>query len=286
MSVTYTSLEDEFGDVVGKARRGQELSLAALSETSGVDVRVLEAIEAYEGPTDDNTVQSLALALALHPDKLRISARAGFFPAEPHAEGARSAGLEVRMLVLGTDFRMNGYLAICRRTRQAAVIDPGFQAEYILQVAAEANAQITTVWLTHGHYDHVDAVGAIVAVTGVEAAISAADVELAGDAATHIGQRLLAGGQVRVGEQTFDVCATGGHTAGGVSLIHPKGCAFVGDALFAGSLGGTRKRPDFDGQIAAVSRGLLSLPGETTLYPGHGPATTVAEELLHNPFFV
>lgn len=286
MPTLYQALEDEFGDVVGKARRGQELSVEDLSSTTGIDVRVLEAIEAYEGPTDDGTVQRLADALGLHAGKLRDSARVAFFPADPHPQGERSAGLEVRMLVLGTDFLMNGYVAICRRTRNAAVIDPGFQAERILEEVRQADAEVVSVWLTHGHADHVDALAQVAGATGAEAAICAADLELTGDRARYIGQRLIPGGQVRLGEQVFDVRATGGHTAGGVTLVHAEGTAFVGDALFAGSLGGTRRRADYDGQRAAVAREVLSLPPHTTLYPGHGPATTVVEERDHNPFFV
>ena len=80
---------------------------------------------------------------------------------------------------------------------------------------------IATVWLTHGHHDHIDALVEVVEATGVEAAICPADLKLAGSTARCIGQRLIAGGQVRVGEQSFDVRATGGHTAGGVSLFIP-----------------------------------------------------------------
>ena len=69
-----------------------------------------------------------------------------------------------------------------------------------------------------------------------------------------------------------------------MSLIHDQ-AAFVGDALFAGSLGGTRRRADYDRQRRAVADELLSLPPATTLYPGHGPATTVGEERRSNPFF-
>ncbi len=284
--VTYQALEDEFGDVVGKSRRGQELSHRELSATTGISVSDLEAIEAYEGRTDDDVVPRLARDLGLHPDKLKDSALAAFFPTEPHADGERSSGLEVRMLVLGTDFLMNGYLAICRQTRRAAVIDPGFQPERMLQVAAQAEAEVVSVWLTHGHYDHVDAVSDIVEATGAVAAISAADLELAGNRARHMAERLVPGVHLSVGEQAFHVQATGGHTPGGVSFVHDEGAAFVGDALFAGSLGGTKRRADYAGQKTAVADGLLSLPPSTTLYPGHGPATTVAEERAHNPFFL
>ena len=286
MSEPYRTLEDELGDVVGKARRGQELSVDELSQSTGISRAEINAIEAYETPEDTHSVQALASALGLEASKLEGSSTASFFPADPHPAEERSAGLEVHMLVLGTDFLMNGYVAVCRRTRKAAVIDPGFQAERILQVVAAAHAEVDTVWLTHGHYDHVSALGEILRATGAGASICAADLEIAEDVAASIGQRLIPGGQVRVGEQSFDVRATGGHTPGGVSLIHAEGTAFVGDALFAGSLGGTRKRSGYEGQRSAVKRELLSLPTNTTLYPGHGPATTVAEELAHNPFFI
>lgn len=283
---TYDGLEDEFGDVIGKARRGQQLSVQDLSRAADVAAQRIEAMEAYTVRPETGEVERLARALGLHEAKLRTSAVAGFFPRTPHPPTARSAGLEVCMLVLGTDFLMNGYLAICRQTRKAVVIDPGFQAPRILQAAAEHNAHIDCVWLTHGHYDHLEALSEITAATGAGAAIHAADLELAGTMASHIGARLVAGGQVRVGAQSFDVRATPGHTEGGVSLIHAEGTAFVGDALFAGSLGGTRQRKAYEAQIAAVSKQLLSLPPETTLYPGHGPATTVSEERDNNPFFV
>ena len=155
----YSALEDELGDVVGKARRGQEMSVADLSRLTGIDSRVIESIEAYEPPNDSEIVQRLADVLVLDPGKLQTSAESGFFPAEPHAGGVRSSGLEVCMLVLGTDFLMNGYLAICRHTRQAAVIDPGFQAERILQAATDADAEIVKVWLTHGHRSEERRVG-------------------------------------------------------------------------------------------------------------------------------
>lgn len=282
----YDGLEDLLGDVVGKARRGQEMSVGDLARASDLGQQHIEAIEAYTAVPDGDELARLARILGLHEGKLKTSAAAGFFPATPHPEGERSTGLEVRMLVLGTDFLMNGYLAICRQTRKAAVIDPGFQAPRILQAAAEANAEIDCVWLTHGHYDHLEALADIAAATGAEASLHAADLELAGGMAGHIGARLVAGGQVRVGDQTFHVRPTAGHTAGGVSLVHDEGIAFVGDALFAGSLGGTRKRAAYESQIAAVAQQVLSLPPATTLYPGHGPATTVAEERDNNPFFM
>ena len=278
----YTHLEDEFGDVVGKARRGQERRVEEVAEGAGIAAGDLERIEAYEWIPDGEVVEGLAGTLSLHPGKLRVSAEAAYFPAHPW--GGPGEGLDVRMLILGDDFLMNGYVVTCRRTGEAAIVDPGFQGDRLLEAAAESGARVGQVWLTHGHADHVGDLPLVLGATGAGAAIGAEDLALTGGLAARIEGRLEPGCRIALGEQSFTVAHTPGHTPGGVSLVHEQ-AAFVGDALFAGSLGGTRRRVDYDGQRRAVRRELLSLPPETILYPGHGPATTVEEERRNNPFF-
>ena len=278
----YTQLEDEFGDVVGKARRGQERTVEELAAAAGIGAGDLERIEAYESTPDAPVVDRLAAALSLHAGKLRLSAEGGYFPSHPW--GTEGNDLDVRMLILGEGFLMNGYVVTCRRSGEAAVIDPGFQGDRLLAAAREAGARVGQVWLTHGHGDHVGDLPLVLEATGAGAAIGPDDLALTGGLAGRIEGRLTPGGRVDLGEQSFTVAGTPGHTPGGVSLIHPE-AAFVGDALFAGSLGGTRRREDYDRQRRAVADELLSLPPATTLYPGHGPATTVGEERRSNPFF-
>ena len=137
---------------------------------------------------------------------------------------------------------------------------------------------------THGHFDHVGALAEIRQATQADVLASEAEMELLGDLRQHVDGYLVPGELIEMGRQSLRVAATPGHTPAGVSLIHAE-AAFVGDALFAGSVGGTRNRSDYKRQLAAVQSELLSLPEGTTLYPGHGPATTVAEELANNPFF-
>lgn len=278
----YTELEDEFGDVVGKARRGQELTVTEVAASVGLDAGALARIEAYESTPEVAVVGRLATCLGLHEDKLQRSAAKGYFPETP--AGRDASDLEVRMLVLGTGFLMNGYVVVCRETRQAVIIDPGFQAEIILAAVAEVGAEVTQVLLTHGHGDHVGEVAVVLDTTGAVAAIGAADLALAGAAAGRIEGRLRPGDTVPVGRQQLRVVSTPGHTPGGVSLVHDE-MAFVGDALFAGSLGGTRNRDDYECQRRAVASEVLALPLQTILYPGHGPATSVAAERDNNPFF-
>ena len=88
-----------------------------------------------------------------------------------------------------------------------------------------------------------------------------------------------------MGKLTGRVLATPGHTPEGVSLAFP-GHVFTGDALFAGSVGGTASQANYDQQIAAIRTQVFSLPPETEVHPGHGPSSTVAVERRYNPFFV
>jgi glyoxylase-like metal-dependent hydrolase (beta-lactamase superfamily II) len=278
----YMQLEDEFGDIIGKARRGRELSMADLAEQSNVSEDAIVQMEAYELTPDDDTIRTLAAVLGLDPGKLQASAARGFFPLYPN--GRVVDGLVVEMMVLGTDFLMNGYVVGCTETRQGAIVDPGFDAEKILRTVESTGLEIQSVLLTHGHGDHVGALSEICQATGAPALICGNDIPLLGGLRTKVEGTIEDGETISVGKADFMARLTPGHTEGGLSLIHDE-AVFVGDALFAGSLGGTRNRADYDRQRVAVEEHLLSLDQSAILYPGHGPATTVGEEQLNNPFY-
>ena len=278
----YMQLEDEFGDVVGKARRGREISVTALAEQVAVSENDIERIESYELTPPDETIDALADYLELDAAKLRSAAGKRFFPLYP--SGRPVEGLVLVMLVLGSDFLMNGYVVGCQETHKGVVIDPGFDPEKILKAVEAAELEIEEVLLTHGHGDHTGALSEVCQATGAPARINRADDHLLGGERTKIEGEIAAGDSILVGNQRFSVAATPGHTPGGVSLIH-ENVAIVGDALFAGSVGGTRNVDDFQMQRSAVAEQLLSLDEKVQLFPGHGPATTVGEERSNNPFF-
>ena len=278
----YMQLEDEFGDVVGKARRGQEMSAAQLAGLTGLSEEELNEIEEYRLSPQVEAIDRLADILGLASDKLRGSAAKRFFPLFP--AGRPVAEAVVEMLVLGRDFLMNGYVVGCPETRLGTVIDPGFEAEKILKAVETLNLDIVSVLLTHGHGDHTGALSEVCQATGAPAFISRADATMLGSLRTKIEGELGEGQILAVGNLRFRVAATGGHTPGGMAILHDQ-FAFVGDALFAGSLGGTRNRAAYEGQCRAVRDGILSLDDQVILYPGHGPATTVGEEKGNNPFF-
>lgn len=279
----YTQIEDEFGDVVGKARRGQEFSTREVADKVGLSEKELGRIEAYDFTPPPRVVDRLAQVLGLHPAKLRMSAAKRYFPLYP--AGRPVQGLTVEMVVLGTDFLVNGYVVGCAETRKGVVVDPGFEAEKILKAVDATEIHVEAVLLTHGHGDHVGALSEVCQATGAPALIGESDLQLLGDLRTKIEGTLSPGQRIDLGSQTLQVQSTPGHTGGSMCFVHPQ-VAFVGDALFAGSLGGTRRQQDYEGQRAAVEGILLGLDDRGTIYPGHGPATTVGEEKANNPFFV
>ncbi|MFH1570798.1 MAG: MBL fold metallo-hydrolase [Gemmatimonadota bacterium] len=278
----YLQIEDEFGDVVGKARRGQEISVADLARQVGMSVEDVERLEAYELVPGDDAIDRLARILGLHGRKLRAIAARRYFPLYP--AGRPVPDLVVEMMALGSDFQANGYLVGCAATGRGAVIDPGFEAEKILKTVEASGLEIVVILLTHGHGDHAGALSELCQAMEAPALVGQADLPLLGDLQTKIEGTLADGQEIALGDQVLTARATPGHTPGSTCLVHPR-VAFTGDALFAGSLGGTRRRTDYDGQRQAVERHILGLEERTVLYPGHGPATTVAEERASNPFF-
>ena len=123
----YMQLEDEFGDVVGKARRGREISVSALAEQVGISQKDVERIESYELTPPDDTIDALADCLELDCAKLRSAAGKRFFPLYP--SGRPVEGLVLQMLVLGSDFLMNGYVVGCRETHKGVVMNAARAAE-------------------------------------------------------------------------------------------------------------------------------------------------------------
>ncbi|HEY7686779.1 MAG TPA: MBL fold metallo-hydrolase, partial [Gemmatimonadales bacterium] len=191
----------------------------------------------------------------------------------------------------------NCYLVIDETARQCAIVDPGEEAGLILRQVEQAAVLPVAIWLTHAHLDHVLGVTPVRAATGAPVFLHPADRALydrVPDQATAFGlradppdppDRVFAHGEVlRVGELSFTVRHTPGHSPGSVSIVG-EGIVFAGDVLFQGSIG----RTDLPGGnletlLASIERELLVLPDSTIVYSGHGPATTIGAERRTNPF--
>ncbi len=193
---------------------------------------------------------------------------------------------------------VNCYIVEHIASRKAAVIDPGDDGEAILREIGRLGASVEKILLTHGHFDHVGAVGLLREKTGAALHIHEADVKRMKSARSQgmlFGLRIPKtpdpdvlvgeGDRVAFGTLEFLVVHTPGHTPGCVSYILGE-TAFVGDLIFAGSIGRTDlPGGDYDTLIRAVREKIFVLPEHTVLFPGHGPATTVGEEKRSNPFF-
>jgi hydroxyacylglutathione hydrolase len=191
----------------------------------------------------------------------------------------------------------NCFILGCQDTLQAAVIDPGDEADKILRSLAESKLTLRYIINTHGHPDHVgankrlkDATGAPILIHALDApmlnqiAVSMAAWGLAGENSPPPDRTLAEGDTITFGNITLTVIHTPGHTPGGISL-KTDGGVFVGDTLFAGSVG----RTDFPGGNfetlrASIRDKLFALADDVQVYTGHGPATTIGREKHYNPF--
>jgi len=204
--------------------------------------------------------------------------------------------LIIKDLVVGP-IMANCFIVGCEETHTAVVIDPGADADKILMVLADLKLTVKYILNTHGHFDHVGANKRMKEVTGADILIHAADAPMlsrlsASAAAWGMSaedspppDRLLADGDtVSFGGIAFDVIHTPGHTPGGVSFS-AEGRVFVGDTLFAGSIGRTDfPGGDYDTLIASIRKRLFVLPDAVRVYTGHGPETSIGREKRFNPF--
>lgn len=279
--MSYDTLEDFFGDIVGKARRGRGISEAALAQSVGLSAREIGRIESYALMPDDRVIRRLADALHLDGEKLVGVAR-GWVPQRGNA-AFEDRDRRVERLILDAGMTVNCYLLTCTASGNGAIIDPGGQARVILDAVASAGMQVTHILLTHGHGDHVGALDAVADATGARVCGCQRDFALMGSRSQWVAEQVDEGWQTRIGELDVTAVSLPGHTAGGIGY-YTAPVIFSGDALFAGSLGGAMGDA-YAGQIQAVRDKVLSLPGETVVFPGHGPITSVAQELQHNPYF-
>ena len=194
-------------------------------------------------------------------------------------------------------FQENCYLIADGATGEAVIVDPGEETQAFLAELKQRSWRLTAIWLTHAHFDHVVGVAAMHRATGAPIHLHPADRPLYDslpqqglwfgmrlDPAPAPHQPLVAGQRLTVGSVEFTVRETPGHSPGSVSLVGP-GVVLSGDALFAGSIGRTDlPGGDYQQLIESITRELLSLPDDTIVHSGHGPATTIGEERRHNPF--
>lgn len=194
----------------------------------------------------------------------------------------------------------NSYLLADTSNGEAAVIDPAWDGEVIARAAADRQYNIRQIWLTHAHFDHLGGAAALARVVQPTPAVALhhADLPLweARGGAELFGFNIDPGPRptvslerepsLNVGGITFEVRHAPGHTPGHVLFYSPESkLAFCGDLIFAGSIGRTDlPGGSFRQLMHSLQTQILSLPDDTRLLSGHGPATSVGKERRTNPF--
>lgn len=193
--------------------------------------------------------------------------------------------------------QVNCYILADEKTKEAVVIDPGEDAGDLLKTIKDKGFTIRYIINTHGHFDHIGANKAIKDATGAELLIHEGDAPLMASAAVQsraFGIQVVSspkadryvkhGDVIRAGEVALTVLYTPGHSSGGISLLE-QGMVFTGDSLFAGSIGRTDlPGGDLKTLLSSIKTNLMTLPDDTKVFCGHGPASTIGDERRENPF--
>lgn len=200
-------------------------------------------------------------------------------------------------------FLKNGFVLGCEETREGVVIDPGDEVDELLAAVTAHNLAIKYILLTHAHLDHITGVGAAKRALGVPVGLHRADNFLY-EAVVQQGQAFGfrverqpsvdffydGAGPWRFGRHGAWVYHTPGHCPGGVCLAvgredEKTRTLFVGDTLFAGSIGRTDlPGGDLETLLRSIREVLFKFPDETVVYSGHGERTTIGREKRSNPF--
>jgi len=200
-----------------------------------------------------------------------------------------------KKLVVGP-FASNCYIIGSESNKEGVIIDPGADAEEILNNVKDLGLDTKFIVLTHGHIDHIGALKEVKDATGAEAAIHTDDAKSLNDHS--LGRvfglsyppppapdRLLKGGDsIDIGDLHLLVLHTPGHSPGGICLLG-DGVVFSGDTLFNYGIGRTDLPGGSYSQLMnSIHTKLMILPDNTIVYPGHGPDTTIGTERGGNPF--
>lgn len=272
------NLEDHLGDIIRKARAMSGVSSDAAASAAGLTGAELTALEASGEAGKNINVAALAPLIGLNTGRLEGIAQ-GWRPEQRDL----SLWRELHQISTTEDGNtVHCYLVWDEVTREAALFDTGWDAAPVLQRIAENQLQLKHVFITHTHHDHM------AGLAKIREAFPAIHLhtDAKGALPQHKNRRndCLHLGSLRITNRE-----TPGHSEDGVTYIvgnwseDAPHVAFVGDAIFAGSIGNGNGAWELARQ--KVREQILTLPADTLICSGHGPVTTVGEEQAHNPFF-
>lgn len=266
------SLEDALEDMVGKAQRGLGMSDAELCAKA--DVLIEDLVDVRNGLLRETQVRRIAGILGMHADSLIAIAKKQWYPEIPIVPGLRQVRDEVHPM------SPNAYL-ISDANGDAVIFDTTSDATAMIEAIRKHSLRLGAICLTHTHADHIMALPQLREAFPDTPVYSPLTEPVEGT--IHVD----AGHEFRVSDLQIETRQTSGHTVGGMTYVVRRGLsvqvAAVGDALFAGSMGGGAH--SWAEALTTNRKQLFSLAEETAVLPGHGPMTTIGQEKRHNPFY-
>ncbi len=250
-------LEDDIRYVLRKAMRGHALSVEQLAQQSGVSLEGTQ--DCLIGKPEATNLAALAKILRLSSSALL--GLANYQPVVPHIHAV------TRLQLPFEEETVNAWLI--REEDHTLLFDTGFEADSLLHLLQPLGIAEMQLFLTHDHRDHVGGIASLRPLIKKQHAIS------------H-------GQELRLGQLSLRCIDLSGHcipTYGYIITGLTRTICVVGDALFAGSIGGCADTFTYQMALRNLQHHVMSLPDDTILLPGHGPATTVGQEKRCNPFF-
>jgi len=266
-------IEDFFEDIIAKSMRGRHISEGELAQATSVSPDILHRLCCGEF-CDEPALLKVAEALRLDPRALTLSASKVWRPRPVEMEGLEVFNTPYR------DMRVNAFLVWDPETKIGAAFDTGTDSSGLMEKAHAEAVSIESIFITHTHNDHIADLDRLKAASE-KAAIYSNETEPWPDTIT-----FAEGDTFNIGRLSVKTFTTSGHSVGGTTYFIEglsKPIAVVGDAIFAGSMGGGMV--SFDDAWKNNREKILTLPDETVICPGHGPMSTIGEEKRNNPFF-
>jgi glyoxylase-like metal-dependent hydrolase (beta-lactamase superfamily II) len=265
-------LEDFNEDILGKAMRGLGIGKNEMASRLQCEKSEVEAI--LSGGINDPLISAMAKELDLDAEKLLRSAKKEWCPAPLMINGLKQFNLPFG------DMLVNVFVVWDENSRNAWVFDTGPIAEPILDFLNQESLTVDSIFLTHTHRDHIACLDELRKGTS-NPPVYVHELEIL-DACESITE----GFSSSCGTLSLNTLHTHGHALGGMTYLIDgleRSIAVVGDAIFAGSMGGGMI--SYKDALRTNREKIMTLPDDTVLCPGHGPLTTVGEEKKNNPFF-
>ena len=269
---TEINLEDFHEDILCKAMRGLGIGKNEMAKRVGFKKSDIDGI--LSGGVNKSLICLMAGELNLDTEKLIRSAHREWSPAPLDIRELKQFNLPFG------DMLVNVYVIWEQASKNAWVFDTGPMAQSVLDFIEDEGLKVNAIFLTHTHRDHIACLDELKEKTG-NSTVYVHELE-----ALYGYESITEGFSYKCGSLSLNALHTHGHALGGMTYVIDgldRPVAIVGDAIFAGSMGGGMV--SYEDALRTNREKIMTLPEETILCPGHGPMTTVLEEKKNNPFF-